>query len=96
MSNIEAKQKIEIEFWRDSKDESPESDSIHNIINKVSDAGVFLDCLKRHENKLAINGKILELGAGQGWASCVYKRIFPRTHMTVTDISEFAIMSLHK
>ncbi len=96
MSNIEAKQKIEIEFWRDSKDESPESDSIYNIINKVSDAGVFLDCLKRHENKLAISGKILELGAGQGWASCVYKRIFPRTHVTVTDISEFAIMSLHK
>lgn len=96
MSNIEKKQKIEIEFWRDSKDESPESDSIHNIINKVSDAGVFLDCLKRHQNKLAITGKILELGAGQGWASCVYKRLFPKTHVTATDISEFAIMSLHK
>ncbi len=96
MPNIEEKQKIEIEFWRDSKDESPESNSIRNIINKVSDAGVFLDCLKRHQNKLATTGRILELGAGQGWASCVYKRLYPKTHVITTDISEFAIMSLHK
>jgi len=96
MLNIEAKQKIEIEFWRDSKDESPESDSIENIISKVSDAGVFLDCLKRHQHKLATTGKILELGAGQGWASCVYKRTFPETDVTATDISEFAVKSLPK
>jgi len=96
MSDIEAKQKIEIQYWRDSDHESPESDSIDNIINKVSDAEVFLDCLNRHQNKLAITGKILELGAGQGWASCVYKRLFPKTHVTATDISEFAIMSLPK
>jgi hypothetical protein len=44
MTEIMAKQKIEIEFWRDSKDQSPESDSIYNIVNKVSEAQVFLDC----------------------------------------------------
>jgi len=96
MSNIEIKQKIEIEFWRDSKDESPESNSILNIINKVSDTRVFLDCLKRHQDKLSITGNILELGAGQGWASCIYKRTFPKTHVTTTDISEFAVKSLPK
>lgn len=96
MANIEEKQKIEIAFWRDSKDESPESDSIHNIINKVSDAGVFLDCIGRHQNKLATTGKILELGAGQGWASCVYKRLFPKTYVITTDISKFAVLSLAK
>lgn len=96
MSNIESKQKIEIEFWRDSEQESPESESILNIINKASDAGVFLDCLNRHHDKLATIGNILELGAGQGWASCVYKRFFPNAHVTATDISEFAIRSLHK
>jgi len=47
MSDIEVKQKDEIEFWRNLKDESPEAASIYNIVNKVSDAGVFLDCLKR-------------------------------------------------
>lgn len=96
MPNIESKQKIEIEYWRDSEHESPESESIHNIINKVSDAGVLLDCLNRHHDKLATIGNILELGAGQGWASCVYKRLFPSAHVTATDISEFAIRSLHK
>jgi SAM-dependent methyltransferase len=96
MLDIEAKQKIEIEFWRDSKDESPEADSIYNIVNKVSDAGVLLDCLNRHQAKLTSNGKVLELGGGQGWASCVYKKLFPNAHVTATDISEFAVMSLPK
>ena len=96
MSDIEAKQKIEIAFWRDSIDESPQSDSIENIINKISDAGVFLDCLNRHRGKLASTGRVLELGAGQGWASCLYKRKFPQTHVTATDISEFAVLSLPK
>ena len=96
MSDNEAKQKIEIEFWRDSEHESPEADSIHNIVNKVSDAGVFLDCLNRHQKELITNGRVLELGGGQGWASCVYKKLFPNAHVTATDISEFAVMSLPK
>lgn len=93
---IEAKQKIEIEFWRNSPDESPAADSIYNIVNKISDAGVLLDCLNRHQEKLTRNGKVLELGGGQGWASCVYKKMFPNAQVTVTDISEFAVMSLPK
>ncbi len=96
MPNIEAKQKIEIEFWRDSKDESPDADSLCNVINKVSDAAVLLDCLNRYKEKLAINGRVLELGGGQGWGSCVYKKLFPNAHVTATDISAFAIMSLPK
>lgn len=96
MPDIEAKQKIEIEFWRDSKDESPEADSLYNIVNKVSDAGVFLDCLNRHRAKLTSNGKVLEIGGGQGWASCVYKKSFPNAHVIATDISKFAIVSLPK
>jgi SAM-dependent methyltransferase len=96
MLNIEAKQKIEIEFWRDSEDESPEADSIYNIVSKVSDAAVLLDCLTRHQEKLTRNGRVLELGGGQGWASCVYKKLFPNAHVTATDISKFAVMSLPK
>jgi SAM-dependent methyltransferase len=96
ISDLQIKQKIEIEFWRDSEDESPQSDSISNIINKMSDAGVFLECVDRHRSIIADEGRVLELGAGQGWASCVFKRLFPSTHVTATDISEFAIVSLHK
>lgn len=96
MTGTEEKQKIEIEFWRDSKDESPESDSLHNIVNKISEARVLLDCLGRHRDKLAVAGSVLELGGGQGWASCIYKKLFPDAHVTVTDISQFAVMSLPK
>ena len=96
MKDIEAKQKIEVEFWRHSKDESPEADSIYNVVNKVSEARVFLDCLNRHQERLTSNGKVLELGGGQGWASCLYKKLFPNAHVTATDISEFAVMSLPK
>jgi len=64
MSEIETKQKIEIEFWRDSEHESPEADSIHNIVNKITDAAVFLDCINRHHKELTTNGRVLELGGG--------------------------------
>jgi SAM-dependent methyltransferase len=93
---IEDKQKLEIEFWRDSELESPESDSLVAMINKFEEARVFLDCLERYHADLATEGKVLELGAGQGWASCLYKRLYPGAHVTVTDISKYALMSLHK
>jgi len=94
--DIGARQRAEIEFWRDSKDESPECDSLTNLTFKMSEARIFLDCLERHRQSFASEGRVLELGAGQGWASCIYKKLFPIAHVTATDISEFAIMSVPK
>jgi SAM-dependent methyltransferase len=94
--DIAARQTAEIQFWRNSRDESPGADSVANLTNKMSDARVFLDCVERHRDELATDGRVLELGAGQGWASCIYKKLFPSAHVTATDISEFAIMSLPK
>lgn len=96
MHSIDDKQKIEIDYWRLSKDESPESDSLDNIANKMSDVGVFLACLARHSDKLRQSGRVLELGSGQGWASCVYKRKFQHAQVITTDISGYAIASLPK
>ena len=84
-SNIEAKQKTEIEFWCDSEYESPNADSIHNMVNKVSDAGVFLDCLHRHQEDLITNGRVLELG----WDKVghrVYTKSYFRMHMSQQEI----------
>lgn len=39
---------------------------------------------------------MLELGGGQGWAACVYKRLFSNAHVTFTDMSKYAVMSLPK
>ena len=90
------KQQIEVEFWKNSLTEAPESTAIENIVNKMCEAKVFLNCLSRHKTKLALTGRVLELGAGQGWASCFYKRQFPAVETVVTDISPYAIQSVHK
>lgn len=93
---IEDKQKIEVEYWRNSVHESPEADSIHNVVNKMTEAAIFLDCIKRHRTALSADGRILELGGGQGWAACIYKKLFPDSHVTTTDISSYAIASIPK
>jgi hypothetical protein len=48
---IAEKQKIEIDFWKKSKTESSDLDSLSldNIINKISEAGILLDCIKKYE-----------------------------------------------
>lgn len=94
--DIYSKQKIEVEFWRDSRHESPEADSVLNMLKKSREALIFLEGLKRHRKKISKKGRVLELGAGQGWGACVYKRLFPRAHVTATDISQYAVMSLPK
>ena len=96
MLTIDEKQKIEVNYWRDSADESPDSNSIYNIVNKAGDAQVLLDVLERYRDTLPSCGRVLELGAGQGWASCIYKRVFAEAHVIATDISEFAIASVSK
>jgi SAM-dependent methyltransferase len=94
--SISQKQEIEISFWRNSLCESPENESISNIINKISDAEVFIDCLNRFKEFHSYSGKVLELGAGQGWASCIYKKMYPQSEVITTDISEFALESVQK
>ena len=97
MHKIEEKQKIEIEYWQTAPGESPGDDSVYNVVNKISDARIFLECINRYKDKIYFEGaKVLELGGGQGWASCVCKKLFPNAHVIMTDISEYAIMSLSK
>jgi SAM-dependent methyltransferase len=94
--DVEAKELIEIDYWRSSSEESPEADSVSNIINKVSDAANFLDCLGRFPAALRGVDRAVELGGGQGWASCLFKRLYPSAHVTATDISPYAIRSIEK
>lgn len=98
MDRLEALQQREIEYWRESESERPESDSIHNIVNKMSDVPVFMDVLQRYESLFAKPGplRVLELGGGQGWSTCLLKRLHPSAQVTLTDISPFAIQSARK
>jgi SAM-dependent methyltransferase len=63
---------------------------------KTADARVFFEKIKAFDAELSTSRRILELGRGQCWASCMVKRTFPQAHVTGTDISEAAIASVDK
>ncbi len=94
--NIEEKEKIEIQFWKNSPLENPESESIENLVNKFCEARIFLEKLAYHREYFDKAKSILEIGAGQGWASCIVKKLFPEQQVTASDISEYAIESSKK
>jgi SAM-dependent methyltransferase len=98
LDRLESLQQREIDYWRQSEHESPDSDSVYNLVNKMSDVPVFMEVLQRYQ---AVHFKsepmhLLELGGGQGWSACLVKRLFPQVRVTLTDISSFAIQSAHK
>lgn len=94
--SIEEKQRIEIDYWRTSDTEAPDIDSVHNLVNKVAEAEIFLEALAALRGELPARGRVLELGGGQGWAACLYKRLNPACEVVATDISQFAIASAPK
>jgi SAM-dependent methyltransferase len=87
---------IEEEFWKSSPVESPGSDSIDNILMKAAEARVFMEKLNSYADRFASARKILELGGGQCWASCMVKRFYPGADVTATDLSEAAVLSVTK
>ncbi|MCD6024326.1 MAG: class SAM-dependent methyltransferase [Fibrobacteria bacterium] len=94
--SIEDKERIDIEDWRNHPHESPESDSVHNVINKVTDMPTLLESQRPFDAIFREATDVLELGGGQGWASCLLKRLYPGARYTVTDISPYAVASVHK
>ena len=91
-----ARQRCEINFWRDSPHERPQSQSLESVINKAAEAAILLHLLQVYQTDFDRAGDILELGGGQGWAACIAKRKFPRAAVTTTDISSYALASLPK
>ena len=97
VEQLNALEQREAEYWRDSEHENPESNSVHNLVNKMFDLGILLNLLKTYEHEFTKirSSRVLELGGGQGWGSCLVKRLFSDTHVTLTDISPFAVR-MHK
>jgi ubiquinone/menaquinone biosynthesis C-methylase UbiE len=83
-------------LWELSPTESPESDSVENILNKAAGARVFMEKLNAYSHFFAQANSILELGGGQGWASCLVKRQYPCARVVTSDLSAAAVASLHK
>ena len=96
LSVAERQEAIENAFWENSEIERPESDSIDNILAKCAEARIFLLKLREFWPLFSRASDILELGGGQGWASCIVKRFFPDANVVTTDISPAAIASVPK
>jgi SAM-dependent methyltransferase len=98
VTQLDELQQREIDYWRASPHESPESDSIYNLINKMSDVPTFMEVLQGYlPAHFSTPGlRILELGGGQGWSACLVKRLCPDAFVTLTDISPYAVQSSHK
>ncbi len=96
MKSTAERELAEIRFWENSKSESPQSDSLESILRKAAEAQVFLEKVDYFKKLFVSANRILELGGGQCWASCIVKRLFSNVHVTATDISPAAVASLHK
>lgn len=95
-SDLRNKETVEIEFYKFSADESPASTSTFNILNKMAEGLIMLDCINRFQDIFVKSKSVLELAGGQGWASCLVKRLFPEKRVVLSDISEFAVASVSK
>lgn len=90
---LEDRRDIEITFWRDNAAERPGAEDFENQLDKSADALIFREALRPFEPIIGRSKIAVELGAGQGWASCVLKRVLPHLQVTATDISEYAVES---
>ena len=93
--SLDKKEQIEIDFWEKSQFESPGHFSPQNLNNKLQECENLAYKLKKYQSHILDKKDVLEIGAGQGWASCFMKSKFlPEANFTVTDISKFAVESV--
>ena len=88
--SIEEIQNIELALW----DELKHQDWLENLSNKLSELRWLLPKFYLYDRTFREARSILELGGGEGWASCVVKRRYPESNVSATDISESAISGI--
>ena len=90
----EEREQTEIDYWKKSESENPDKFTIDNLINKMTEAEIFRLKVNKYRYLFDPSSTILELGAGQGWAACLLKSLFPAKTIYASDISKHAIISL--
>jgi len=96
MKQLSPEQLAEVNFWKTSPTESPDSSSIDNILHKCAEARIFLAEVRMYSSLFACASVVLELGAGQAWASALLKREFSHLVAYASDISADAVKSVNK
>jgi ubiquinone/menaquinone biosynthesis C-methylase UbiE len=93
-STAEDREQVESDFYLNSPAERPDSYSLGNLLNKMTDADVFHDTVLMYDSWFRTCTRVIEIGGGQGWASCLLKKLYPSIYITATDISPYAVQSL--
>jgi SAM-dependent methyltransferase len=88
---LDGKERREIEAWRNSI-----PGNLGSIAYKFSESRIFLEKMGRYEARFRQAGVILEVGAGQGWASCMVKRLLPEATVFTSDISPYAVKGVEE
>ncbi|HEY1738230.1 MAG TPA: class I SAM-dependent methyltransferase [Acidimicrobiia bacterium] len=92
-----AREQREREFWATSPEEQPGAFSLRLLTHKMGEARVLLEKLNAFRDVFAGAATIVELGAGQAWASCAVAHEFGDRHRIVaTDIAFDAVVSHHR
>ena len=90
-TELARRQALELGSWRDAR---AQREPLTYLVNTLANAPTLLDLLGRYERAFERATDVLELGAGQGWASCIVKRRFPYVRVTATDMSPEAIANV--
>ncbi|MBC7842691.1 MAG: class I SAM-dependent methyltransferase [Gemmatimonadaceae bacterium] len=88
---VQAQIRDETTFWENDPFERPGADTVENLLNKSLDASIFQEIVEQFKAQFASARAIVEVGGGQGWASCIVKRLNPAAHVTLTDAVHAAV-----
>lgn len=94
ISSLAARQvAAERTYWASSDWEGPRDESLRNLLNKMQEAAVANELFAHHAAVFDGARHVLEVGGGQGWASCLLKRRHPALAVTMTDVAPAAVAS---
>lgn len=89
----EAQIAAECAYWASTDWEGPRTETLRNLLNKMQEAPVAHELFAHFAERFnrRAGGHVLEVGGGQGWASCLLKRLHPRLVVTLTDVAPEAV-----
>ncbi len=86
---VAERQAKELASWR--QPEAVREPLAYLVTSLSKTAPSFLELLDHYRSDFERANDILELGAGQGWASCIVKNRYPEARVIVSDFSPDAI-----
>ncbi len=89
-ASLSPEERMEIDYYRKIREDKGAAGFFELLVDKSDFIRVFQILAGRLE--VGPGMEVLELGAGQGWASCLVKRLCPDARVTAADISREALL----